>query len=198
MKKSEATRQEIIHQAAELFNIKGYSGSSISDVMERTGLKKGGIYNHFSNKEELSLAAFEHSYTIMREQYVQVVKREEGAIRKLLAFVETFRSYIYKPPIKGGCPIMNSSSEVDDTNPRLSAAVRGAALDWEHFLEKIIIEGIRAGEIHDSINATKEAINMIASLEGGIMLGKLHRKPAYMHAIADQLIDHINTRLKKA
>lgn len=91
---------------------------------------------------------------------------------------------------------MNSSSEVDDTNPTLSQVVRQAALDWEHLLEKIIVQGIREGEFRDTINANKEAVNMIASLEGGIMLGKLHRNPSYMHAIADQLIDHINTRLK--
>ena len=196
MKKAEETKAEIIKQAAILFNIKGYSGSSISDVMERTGLKKGGIYNHFQNKEELSLAAFEYAWSVMVKDYVDVLDADTSATEKLLGYIETFRSYIYKPPIKGGCPIMNSSSEVDDTNPALSKVVRGAALAWEHMLEKVIVAGIRSGEFRDTINASKEAINMIASLEGGIMLGKLHRNPAYMHAIADQLIDHINTRIK--
>ena len=44
MQKGETTRELIITTSAELFNTKGYNGSSMSDIMEATGLKKGGIY----------------------------------------------------------------------------------------------------------------------------------------------------------
>jgi AcrR family transcriptional regulator len=55
MSKGEETKAKILHQAAELFNQQGYAGSSISDIMRVTGLQKGGIYNHFSSKDELAL-----------------------------------------------------------------------------------------------------------------------------------------------
>ena len=57
MSKAEKTKENIVKQAAALFNQKGYSGSSISDIMQATGLQKGGIYNHFNSKEELALEA---------------------------------------------------------------------------------------------------------------------------------------------
>ena len=46
MSKAQSTKANIIRQAAELFNQKGYAGSLIADIMQATGLKKGGIYNH--------------------------------------------------------------------------------------------------------------------------------------------------------
>jgi TetR/AcrR family transcriptional repressor of nem operon len=30
----------------------------MADLMAATGLKKGGIYNHFRNKDDIALAAF--------------------------------------------------------------------------------------------------------------------------------------------
>jgi len=54
MTKGEQTRRKIVEAAAPIFNKRGYEGSSLSDLMESTGLKKGGIYRHFSSKEELA------------------------------------------------------------------------------------------------------------------------------------------------
>jgi len=34
-----------------MFNQKGYEGGSLNEVMAATGLKKGGIYRHFTSKE---------------------------------------------------------------------------------------------------------------------------------------------------
>jgi AcrR family transcriptional regulator len=51
MSKAKETKEKIIKQAAELFNQQGYLGSSVSDIMRATGLKKGGIYNYFQSKD---------------------------------------------------------------------------------------------------------------------------------------------------
>jgi TetR/AcrR family transcriptional regulator, transcriptional repressor for nem operon len=47
MRKGEQTRHAIIRKAAPIFNQKGYEGAALSDLMEATGLEKGGIYRHF-------------------------------------------------------------------------------------------------------------------------------------------------------
>src|SRR5947199_130742 len=58
--KGDRTRRRVIEQAAPVFNTRGYWGSSVRDLMEASGLQKGGIYNHFGSKDELALAAFDH------------------------------------------------------------------------------------------------------------------------------------------
>jgi len=49
MTKGEQTRKKIVEAAAPIFNQHGYEGSSLNNLMEATGLKKGGIYRHFSS-----------------------------------------------------------------------------------------------------------------------------------------------------
>ena len=54
-KKGENTRQLICNTAEKLFSEKGYTAVSMQMICDATGLSKGGLYRHFSNKEELLL-----------------------------------------------------------------------------------------------------------------------------------------------
>lgn len=52
------TRQKILEVAYQLFVEQGYQGTSLSQIIEKTGLSKGAIYYHFSSKEDLFQSAF--------------------------------------------------------------------------------------------------------------------------------------------
>jgi TetR/AcrR family transcriptional regulator, transcriptional repressor for nem operon len=62
MSKGELTRREIVRKSAPLFNRRGYEGTSLSDLIEATGLQKGGIYRHFSSKQQLAGEAFDYTW----------------------------------------------------------------------------------------------------------------------------------------
>ena len=64
MEKGRATRQRVIAQAAPVFNQHGFAGTTLSELMEATGLQKGGIYRHFAGKEQLALEAFDHAHEV--------------------------------------------------------------------------------------------------------------------------------------
>jgi AcrR family transcriptional regulator len=48
-----ARRSELTRQAARLFAERGYHGTSIGDLAEALGLKKGSVYAHISSKQDL-------------------------------------------------------------------------------------------------------------------------------------------------
>jgi len=51
--KGERTRLQVEDAAIELFMAQGYHATSMRQIAEQAGLALGGIYNHFSSKEEL-------------------------------------------------------------------------------------------------------------------------------------------------
>ena len=53
IKKGEATRMTIEEAAIQLFLEQGYHATSMRQIAEHAGLALGGIYNHFSSKEEI-------------------------------------------------------------------------------------------------------------------------------------------------
>ncbi|MFF8771419.1 ScbR family autoregulator-binding transcription factor [Kitasatospora sp. NPDC015120] len=54
-----ATRQTVLHAAAEVFDERGYAGATMAEILERAGVTKGALYFHFPSKEELALAVIE-------------------------------------------------------------------------------------------------------------------------------------------
>ena len=54
--KREATRQDILNAAADLFRTKGFDSTSIDDIVAAANLAKGTFYYHFQKKDDLVLA----------------------------------------------------------------------------------------------------------------------------------------------
>jgi len=170
--KSERTRQFIIEQAAPIFNRKGIAGTSMSDLLEATGLAKGGLYGNFESKEEIAREAFRYSFEKVYAGIVAAVTTKQSPIEKLMMICEYHRDYTKNGPIEGGCPILNYSVEVDDTMPRLKKDVKLAVDRMLNDLYRIIEKGKKLGEIRKEINSEKYASVILSQIEGAIFLAK--------------------------
>jgi AcrR family transcriptional regulator len=62
LSKGEQTRQVIVSAAYDLIIRQGYAATSMRQIAERSGLALGGIYNHFSSKEEVFRAIIEERH----------------------------------------------------------------------------------------------------------------------------------------
>jgi len=178
MTKGEATRQRILEQAAPIFNRRGYVGCSLNELMEATGLEKGGIYRHFANKEELAAEALEYALSLSTKMRTEHLAEIPGSIEKLKKSVENF---VEMPSaVEGGCPLMNSAIDSDDGNPRLREIASAALQRWQRRLSVIIVAGMRDGEIKSGVKPRQLANTMIATLEGAQMMSRLQRDKSAM------------------
>src|SRR5260370_38420972 len=115
MTKGQETKQEIVRKAAPLFNQKGYAGTSPSHLMDATGLQKGGIYRHFSGKEELATEAFDYSWQKAVTGRLEGVENLPDSVDRLKKMVDNF-IVMRAGLVPGGCPLMNTAIEPDDGN----------------------------------------------------------------------------------
>src|ERR1039458_4748820 len=106
MRKGELTRERIIAQAAPIFNQRGYAGCSMQDVMEATGLEKGGLYRHFSSKEELAAEAFRYSLARSVKLRTDSLSSADGSIAQLRLYIKRF---VEKPSTDRKSTRLNSS-----------------------------------------------------------------------------------------
>jgi AcrR family transcriptional regulator len=51
--RGQATREQIVAIATELFASRGFEGTSIDAVLEQAGVSRGSLYHHFASKEAL-------------------------------------------------------------------------------------------------------------------------------------------------
>lgn len=194
MSKGDDTRLMILQRAAEVFNRKGYSGASMADIMQATGLEKGGIYRHFTNKDDLALEAFDYAVGLVRLEFQLALKDKRDAIDRLRAIVGVFRAMPDGLPVAGGCPVLNTAVEADDTHPLLRDHARRAMDEWREFIVRTTSKGIERGQVRPEVQPDELATFLIATLEGAIMLSKLYDDPIHM----DRTVNHLQTYLENS
>ena len=193
MSKAEATKAYIIQQAALLFNQKGYAGSSIADIMQATGLKKGGIYNHFKSKDDIAIQAFDYAASLVQKQVWNVVKQKKDSISRLKALLQVHLHYVDDPPLAGGCPIMNTAIESDDAYPILRDRAQQAMESWHYIIVRIVQKGIKKQELKPDIDAKIVASFLISAIEGAIMMSKLYRDSIHLKRVIGSLNDYVES-----
>ncbi|MEN0053700.1 MAG: TetR/AcrR family transcriptional regulator [Mucilaginibacter sp.] len=183
LSKAERTRQFIIESTSGIFNKKGYAGTSLSDLTDATGLTKGSIYGNFKNKEEVAVAAFEHNTGKVRKQVAALMDKADTYYDKLMVYSSVYHNFNTKNFPEGGCPILNTAVDADDTNPLLKEKVAQIILRWKKRLEELIQGGIDAGEFKQDVDVPRTALSIMALVEGGIMIARVTGKQAHLDSI---------------
>lgn len=178
MNKAQRTRQLIVEKTAPVFNVKGYAGTSLTDMTEATGLTKGSVYGNFANKEEVALAAFDHNWQQAQDAVRAAMEKQRTNQAKLLALIGFYRQLPDDFPV-GGCPLLNTAVEADDTHAGLRARAAQAFIGWKKNLVDVIEAGIAAKEFRKDVDAEHTAVTLIAMIEGALMVSQLTGDPRY-------------------
>jgi AcrR family transcriptional regulator len=190
MSKGEQTRQRIIEEAARVFNERGFEGASMSALMEATGLEKGGIYRHFSGKEELAAAAFDYAWREAVNARTQDLESISNSIAKLKQSIANFVER--RAPVPGGCPLLNTAIDADDGNATLRKCAQEALREWRERLIGIIEAGVRRKEIGSGVNPETVATLLISSLEGALMMSRLERDSSALASVRESLEKYLD------
>ncbi len=195
--KGEQTRNDIVRKSAPLFNQKGYEGTSLSDLMEATGLQKGGIYRHFSGKEELATEAFDYSWGKAVSGRLDGVAEVPDCVNRLKKMIDNFVE-LRAGLVPGGCPLMNTAIEADDGNAALRARAKKALQNWTVRLSRITKEGIRKHQITHRVNPLELSQLIIGSLEGALLISRLQKSDEPLRAIKQHLSEYLEQNVRAA
>jgi AcrR family transcriptional regulator len=195
--KGEDTRQNIIREAAAVFNRLGYAAATVSDLEEATGLRTGGIYRHFpGGKEALAIEAFDYATTRRFEKLAAAIADGHGAVDQLHRFLDAFATPSPES-LPGGCAVMNTAIEHDHAgSPALRARARRAVDQWRALIEQVIAQGRARGELRADVDPASTATIFIASLEGATMLGGLYHDRQPRRDVVAHLTRYVDDQLK--
>ena len=194
MRKGQQTRQEIIRKAAPIFNQRGYDGAALSDLMEATGLEKGGIYRHFESKEQLAAEAFDYAWQETFNARVHDLDTIPNSVDRLKRLVGNFVER--RRVIPGGCPLLNTAIDTDDGNLVLRERARGALNGLRGYIVSVIEAGRKAREIRAKTDPRMVATLMISSLEGAVMVCRLERSDDALRAMRAHLDHYLEAEIR--
>ncbi|GLU54721.1 TetR/AcrR family transcriptional regulator [Dyadobacter frigoris] len=183
--RSEETRRRIIETTAELFNKKGYNGTTLSDLTAATKLTKGGIYGNFKNKEDIAVSVFEYNLAVSQKSIDALMAREKTIKNKILAHIDAYYAKNADTRLPGGCPLQNTAIEADDTHEGLRKKASYGFMTWKKVLADLITKGVENGEFRTGIDPDKMAFSLIAIIEGSVLLGRTMKQNDVQAAILD-------------
>ncbi len=196
MTKGEQTRRKIIEAAAPIFNKRGYEGSSLSELDGGDRPEEGGIYRHFSSKEELAAEAFDYTWEAAWNSRLLHVDEKASGIEKLKQLIANFVEH--RSPVAGGCPILNTAIDADDGNPVLRAHVAKALRSWLSRLQTIVDQAQARGETQSGVDPQAVATLIVASLEGALMMSRIQRNDEALRRVQAHLNHYLDEEVAES
>jgi TetR/AcrR family transcriptional repressor of nem operon len=175
MSKGDETRRRVLTQAGSLMNRTGYLSTSLSAILDAVDLQKGGLYNHFGSKDELSLEAFRANADLLGNHLGAIARSPGDPAEALFRLIDASIDVAQGRIVPGGCPVLNAGIEADDSwEPLRQASARAADALRRYFLLPLHrLE--RAGRLRSGTDVDGLALLLVAAVEGGILWARVTR-----------------------
>ncbi len=182
MKKSEATRLNILQKAFELIYENGYQTTSVDEIIARTQVTKGAFYYHFKTKDEMGLA-------IINELMIPSFKNTfiepfQNIVNPLDAIYDLMYNLLIENKdlkVEYGCPASNFTQEMAPWNIEFTKVLNQLSLQWENTMIEAIENGKKNGLVNVEANAKEIAVFVLSGYWGVRNLGKLENsKSVYL------------------
>lgn len=182
MKKSEATRLNILQKAFELIYTKGYRNTSIDEIIATTQVTKGAFYYHFKTKDEMGLAIInELMKPMMKSSFIEPFQDDSNPLDTIYNLVYRLLMENDALKVEYGCPASNFTQEMAPWNTEFTKVLNDLSLQWESSMIAAIEKGKQDGRIRAEVNAKEIAVFVISGYWGVRNLGKLENsKSVYL------------------
>jgi TetR/AcrR family transcriptional regulator, transcriptional repressor for nem operon len=190
--KGTITRQNIIEKSLQLFSVKGYFNTSISDILYATGLTKGGLYGHFRSKEDIWYAVYDRAVSIWRDIVFRNTREIEDPLERIDKAIENnLRDYLGAEVFDGGCFFFNMLVELSGQSASMNKQILRGFVRFSRLLRIWLEEAHEKGMLKDGLDFKEIANFMIISLNGAAPLYAASRDPAIWEQTISQLRQYV-------
>ena len=181
------TKEEIIRNCIRVFRRKGYYRTSISDLAEESKpkLTKGVFYHHFKGgKQEIMQTALRATSQWFEMRVFGVAYSPElSAKEKLNQMAESaFKAFTDD---LGGCFFANTILETAHVEDTFLPEINRFFSVWQKAFEEVFRYSYSEEEIPELVE------QIIADIEGSIILMQLHKNPKYLRKAFDRTIQKL-------
>lgn len=181
---------DVLDGAMRAFWAKGYSATSVADLVAATGINRGSIYASFTDKRGLFLRALGHYDTRFRAAFLDRIARENPPRAAIhAAFEAAARPPETDPP---GCLLVNTALELAPHDAEVGAFVAACLAEVEAFFRDRIKAARAEGTLRKGIRPRATARALLALFLGLRVLARGGASPGSLRAVvvqADNLLE---------
>lgn len=181
MSKSD-TSIHILDTAIDLFWRASYHGVNMNALSQAAGVNKATVYQHFTSKEELAVAAVRRAAERTRAYVFQAafddaadpVERLRGIYQRVF---ESHKSIFSAESTCLGCPFVNIGVELATSSDHVREAVNEAFASFRTFYETIVEDFCRSSGDRKVTERQEIVSDLLANMNACLVASKLERRP---------------------
>jgi len=186
--KGELTRRNIIEKSLQLFSVKGYFNTSISDILQSTGLTKGGLYCHFKSKEDVWRAVYDDAVQIWKKAVFNNLNPSGDPLERIERTVgNVLLDYLGGEVFDGGCFFVNMLVEMTGQSDRMGRHILKGFVGFSKLFQRWLAEADRRDILKPGLDYREISNFIVITLNGAATLYMSSRDRAVLEQTNDQL-----------
>ena len=150
-------REELLKQSILLFQQKGFSETSIQDIVDTIGVTKGSLYYHYPSKESLLMDIQQQYIDGLLNRQEVILEKNESCRERLLQIVELLILDLRTQGPNGRIFFR----EIRNLGPENAKIIRNKRGKFRSNVEQLIIDGIEAGEFRKELHPKMIALAIL-------------------------------------
>lgn len=182
------TRNKILAESKQLVFENGFSGTSIDQILERTGITKGAFFYHFKTKNHLAKALIEEfareDIFHMNEALKSTENLKGDALERLLQFIQEFIDMMSEVEEPYSCLYASYTYEPNQFDEETLNRISETILTWRTTMVQLIQDVIEEYDAKVEIDIQSLADHTVVIFEGAFVVSKALRGK-------DLTVDHL-------
>ena len=178
------TRKSLLTAGMTLLIRKGYTATSINDVVEIAGVPKGSFYYYYKTKNDFVEAALmeyaEEKRAIMK---THLGNREISPLNRVRSLFANFVLKMQAENFETGCLMGHMCQEMANASPQLREQINIINQIWQEGHRNVFQQAIESGELPADTNITALIQCMCMLMQGAMLESKITRDiRSFQHA----------------
>ncbi|MDJ0792785.1 MAG: TetR/AcrR family transcriptional regulator [Woeseiaceae bacterium] len=182
-----------LSQVVDLFASKGYSETSMEDIVQTTGVSRYGLYGTFGNKRELFEQALERYAEGMGKQSFLRLLEPGASLDHIRKIFDDRVADICCSEANRGCLFIHTAMELAPQDEEL----RGVLQRFMKRISKAFAIGLDSakgrGEIHKDVDVDKAGELLTSSMFGLVVLGRTGFPRETLEGIVDSTLNSLKS-----
>lgn len=194
----EFNRDDVVAAAQAVFWDRGYSQTSVADIVAATGLKPGSLYGAFGSKKGIFLEVLE-TYNHGFVRHVDELRRHEsGALAGLITILGTIIDDAVTGEDRRGCLAVNAMLEMSRHDADIAERLRLHNERTRTAFAELVRTAQAQGDIEPTRNPEEVAAFLINSIWGLRVMCRDESSRDVLNGIAAGILAGVGNRQEKA
>lgn len=177
------TRDRMLDAATRLLRERGFHGTSLNDILSRSGAPRGSLYFHFpGGKEALVCEALVREVARISEALASLFREADDPAAGMRAYIEAAAQELEESNYLFGCPVAPVVLDAPVASAALMQACRDAFDEWQRLIVEALVNGGVLRHRAESLATTS-----VAATEGALLLARAYRDTSPLRTVADEI-----------